>query len=174
MTGRLIDSNERKQASDASTYFLSFFSPHRSPPRSSPSMNQQLLPPPAVITQMSSNPSIPSSHHSQQQAALLTAQQILASQGVYPQDLIASGLFPYASYHGSLPTAPSPFLLDPRFMHEYASSAVANSEQFKGLVNHSTCRINCSFHSSRTSQRTDAFQSSTPSSSSSNTSSFTS
>lgn len=98
-------------------------------------MNQQLLPPPAVITPLNSNPSIPPSHHSQQQAALLTAQQILASQGVYTQDLIANGLFPYASYHGSLPTAASSFLMDPRFMHEYASSAAANSEQFKGLSN---------------------------------------
>ena len=132
MTGRLIDSNEKKQEPIIWIYSLSLFSPHRSPPRSSPSMNQQLLPPPAVIAPMTSNPSIPPSHHSQQQAALLTAQQILAAQGVYPQDLIASGLFPYASYHGSLPTGASSFLLDPRFMHEYASSAAANSEQFKG------------------------------------------
>jgi hypothetical protein len=55
---------------------------------------------------------------------------LLASSGVYPQDLIASGLLPYASYYGSLP-ASSPFLFDPRLMHEYA--AAANNEQLKGL-----------------------------------------
>jgi len=99
-------------------------------------MSQPLLPPPTAIAPPTSNPSVQSSshsHHSQQQAALL-ASQLFASTGVYPQDLIASGLLPYAaSYYGSLPTS-SPFLFDPRLMHEYATAAAAaNNEQLKGL-----------------------------------------
>jgi hypothetical protein len=97
-------------------------------------MGQTLLPPPTTIAPLTSNPSVqqsPHSHHSQQQAALLAAQQLLASSGVYPQDLIASGLLPYTSYYGSLP-ANAPFLFDPRLMHEYATVA-ANNEQLKGL-----------------------------------------
>ena len=158
--------------------FSFFFSPHRSPPRSSPSMNQQLLPPPSAVAPLTSNPSIPPSHHSQQQATLLAAQQLFASQGVYPQDLIASGLFPYPAYHGSIPTAASPFLFDPRFMHEYASSAAANSEQLKGSKNHSTLSyiygsLSSSSSSSRTTQSSNAFKSSTSSSSFFDTCSFT-
>jgi hypothetical protein len=115
--------------------FLSF-SQHRvgpdqrSPPQSSPSLSQSLLPPPTAIAPPNSNPSLQPSPHSQQQAALL-ASQFFASTGVHPQDLIASGLLPYASYYGSL-QANSPFLYDPRFMHEYATAAAANNEQLKG------------------------------------------
>jgi hypothetical protein len=97
-------------------------------------MGQQLLPPPAAIVPSTSNPSVQSSshsHHSQQQAALL-ASQLFTSQNVYPQDLIASGLLPYTSYYNSLP-ATSPFLFDPRLMHEYANAAAANNEQLKGF-----------------------------------------
>ena len=96
-------------------------------------MGQTLLPPPATIAPPTSNPSVQQSshqHHSQQ-AALLAASQLLASSGVYPQDLIASGLLPYAPYYSSLPTN-APFLFDPRLMHEYATAA-ANNEQLKGL-----------------------------------------
>jgi hypothetical protein len=67
-------------------------------------------------------------HPSQQQAAILAASQLLASSGMYSQELLASGLLPYSPYYGSLPGAP--FFIDPRVMQEFAAAA-ANSEQIK-------------------------------------------
>jgi hypothetical protein len=114
-----------------------YFSQSRHPseqrsPSQSASSNQQLLPPPTAIVPPTSNPSGQSSshpHHSQQQAALLAASQLLASSGMYSQELLASGLLPYSPYYGSLPGAP--FFMDPRLMHEFA--AAANNEQLKNL-----------------------------------------
>lgn len=97
-------------------------------------MGQQLLPPPTAIATSNSNSSVPPSpHHHQQQAALLAASQLLAS-GVYPQELLSSGLIPYPSYYGSSATNPQ-FLFDQRLMHEYANAAAAaaNNEQLKGM-----------------------------------------
>ena len=111
-------------------------SEQRSP--SQPSSNtQQLLPPPTAIVPPPSNSSIQSSsssavhsHHSQQQqAALLAASQILASSGMHPQELLASGLLPYPHYYNSLPGAS--FYVDPRLMHDF--TAAANNEQLKNL-----------------------------------------
>lgn len=104
-------------------------SEQRSPsqPTSVASNNQQLLPPPTAIAPPTSNPSIQSSPHSQQ--AALLASQILASSGVYTQDLLSSGLLPYSHYYGSMPGAS--FYLDPRLMHEL--NAVANNDQIKNL-----------------------------------------
>jgi hypothetical protein len=107
-------------------------SEQRSPSQSS-TTNQQLLPPPTAIAPPTSNPSHPSathSHHSQQQqAVLLAATQMLASSGMYPQDLLTSGLLPYSHYYGSLPGAS--FYVDPRLMHDFTTAA--NNEQFKNL-----------------------------------------
>lgn len=89
------------------------------------SPSQQLLPPPTAIVPPSSS----SSSHSQQQAALLAASQILASSGMYPQDLLNSGLLPYSHYYGSLPG--NSFYVDPRLMHEFNSAT--NNEQLKNL-----------------------------------------
>jgi hypothetical protein len=102
-----------------------------------------LLPPPSAIVPPTSNSSVQASHHSQQQAALL-AQQLFATQGVYPQDLIASGLLPYAPYYGSLPNT-SPFLFDPRLMHEYATAA-ANNEQLKAEQHKAALRLSRQHH----------------------------
>jgi hypothetical protein len=118
-------------------------SEQRSPSQlSSSSTNQQLLPPPTAIAPPTSNSSIQSSsssshpHHSQQQqqqqqqqAVLLAASQMLASSGMYPQELLTSGLLPYSHYYGSLPGAS--FYVDPRLMHDYTT--VANNEQLKNL-----------------------------------------
>jgi hypothetical protein len=109
-------------------------SEQRSPSHSSSTANnQQLLPPPTAIVPPSSNPSIQSSSHShhsqQQQAAILAASQILASSGMYPQELLTSGLLPYPHYYGSLPGAS--FYMDSRLMHDFAT--VANNEQLKNL-----------------------------------------
>ncbi|CAF0787976.1 unnamed protein product [Rotaria sordida] len=105
-------------------------SEQRSPSQSS-SNNQQLLPPPTAIVPSTSNPSIQSSSHSQQQqqAALLAASHILASSGVYPQELLTGGLLPYPHYYNSLPGAS--FYIDPRLMHDLTT--VANNEQLKNL-----------------------------------------
>lgn len=92
------------------------------------SNNYQLLPPPAAIVPPTSNPSVQSSAHSQQ-AALLAASQLLASSGVYPQELLASGLLPYPHYYRSLPGAP--FYMDPHLMHDLTTAA--NNEQLKNL-----------------------------------------
>ncbi|CAF4024670.1 unnamed protein product, partial [Rotaria magnacalcarata] len=101
-----------------------------SPSQISPPMGQSLLPPPATIAAPGSNAPVPSSpHHHAQQAAMITASQLLASSGVYPQDLLSNSLLPYASYYGSSPSN-APFLFDPRFMHEFATAA-ANNEQLK-------------------------------------------
>jgi hypothetical protein len=104
----------------------------RSPSQSS-SANQQLLPPPTAIAPPSSNPSLSSSshpHHSpQQQAVLLAASQMLASSGMYPQELLTSGLLPYSHYYGSLPGAS--FYVDPRLMHDFTTAT--NNEQLKNL-----------------------------------------
>lgn len=50
---------------------------------------------------------------------------------MYTQDILNSGLLPYAPYYGALPPG-TPFLIDPRLMHEYAAAA-ANNEQMKGF-----------------------------------------
>ena len=102
-------------------------SEQRSPSQTSSSSSQQLLPPPTAIVPPSSSSS--SSHHSQQQAALLAASQILASSGMYPQDLLNSGLLPYSHYYGSLPG--NSFYDDPRLMHEFNSAT--NNAQLKNL-----------------------------------------
>lgn len=113
-------------------------SPHRAgpdqrpPTQASPSMNQPLLPPPTTIGPPSSSSSLqssPHSHHTSQQAALIAATQLLATNGVRPQDLLVSGFLPYPSYYGALPTPPA-LLYDPRYMHDYATAA--NSDQLKG------------------------------------------
>lgn len=105
-------------------------SEQRSPSQSS-SASQQLLPPPTAIVPPSSNSS--HSHHSQQQqqAVLLAASQMLASSGMYPQDLLNSGLLPYSHYYGPMPGAP--YYVDPRLMHDLASAAAVNNEQLKHL-----------------------------------------
>ena len=66
----------------------------------------------------------------QQQAALVAASQLLASSGMYSQELLASGLLQYSPYYNSLVNAP--FFLEPRLMHELAAAA-ANNEQMKNL-----------------------------------------
>ena len=53
---------------------------------------------------------------------------------MYAQELLNSGILPYAPYYGALPPG-APFLLDPRLMHEYAAAA-ANNEQMKGFQRH--------------------------------------
>jgi hypothetical protein len=107
-------------------------SEQRSPSQSS-SSNQQLLPPPTAIAPPTSNPSLSSSshpHHSQQQqAVLLAASQMLASSGMYPQELLNSGLLPYSHYYGSLPGAN--YYVDPRLMHDFTTAT--NNEQLKNL-----------------------------------------
>jgi len=108
-------------------------SEQRSPSQSS-SNTQQVLPPPTAIVPATSNSSLQSSsshsHHSQQQqAALLAASQILASSGMHPQELLASGLLPYPHYYNSLPS--TSFYADPRLMHDFTT--VANNEQLKNL-----------------------------------------
>jgi hypothetical protein len=116
---------------DAVYYFRQSRHPseQRSPSQSSSSSaTQQLLPPPTAIVPPTSNPSIQSSSHShhsqqQQQAVLLAASQMLASSGMYPQELLNSGLLPYSHYYGSLPGAS--FYVDPRLMHDF------NNEQLK-------------------------------------------
>jgi hypothetical protein len=125
-------------------FLFIYFSQHRSPPQPSPSLSQQLLPPPAAIVPPTSNPSVQPSHHSQQQAALL-AQQLFGTQGVYPQDLIASGILPYASYYGSLPNT-APYLFDTRFMHEYANAAAASNEQLKAEHHKAAMRLSRQHH----------------------------
>ena len=114
-------------------------SEQRSPSQSSTSSisnTQQLLPPPTAIHPTASNPSLQSSpaaahsqHTQQQQAALLAASQILASSGMHPQELLASGLLPYPHYYNSIPGAS--FYVDPRLMHDF--TAAANNEQLKNL-----------------------------------------
>ncbi|CAF0926148.1 unnamed protein product [Adineta ricciae] len=113
-------------------------SEQRSPSQSSTSSisnTHQLLPPPTAIHPTASNPSLQSSpsahsqHTQQQQAALLAASQILASSGMHPQELLASGLLPYPHYYNSIPGAS--FYVDPRLMHDF--TAAANSEQLKSL-----------------------------------------
>ena len=105
-------------------------SEQRSPSQPS-SASQQLLPPPTAIAPPTSNP-----HHSQQQqqqqqqqAVLLAASQMLASSGMYPQELLNSGLLPYSHYYG--PLSGASYYVDPRLMHDFASAA--NSEQLKHL-----------------------------------------
>lgn len=103
-------------------------SEQRSPSQPS-STSQQLLPPPTAIIPSTSN-----SHHSQQQqqqAVLLAASQMLASSGMYPQELLNSGLLPYPHYYGPIPGAP--YYVDPRLMHDLASAAAVNNEQLKHL-----------------------------------------
>ena len=113
-------------------------SEQRSPSQSA-STNQQLLPPPTAIAPPTSNSALSSSssshsHHSQQQqqqqqAALLAASQMLASSGMYPQELLTGGLLPYSHYYGPLPGAS--YYVDPRLMHDFATAA--NNEQIKHL-----------------------------------------
>jgi hypothetical protein len=50
---------------------------------------------------------------------------------MYSQELLASGLLPYASYYNSLATG-APYFIDQRLMHEYA--AATNNEQLKSLA----------------------------------------
>ncbi|CAF0840416.1 unnamed protein product [Adineta ricciae] len=118
----------------------------RSPSQPSPAMNQPLLPPPSTIGPPTGSPSVSSlqhSHHSQQQAAILAASQFLASNGVYSQDILTNSLLPYTSYYGSLPPT-SPFLFDPRLMHEYA--AANNSEQLKAEHHKAAMRFSRHHH----------------------------
>jgi hypothetical protein len=132
---------------DAVYYFRQSRHPseQRSPSQSSSaSTNQQLLPPPTAIVPPTSNPSIQSSSHShhsqqqqqQQQAVLLAASQMLASSGMYPQELLNSGLLPYSHYYGSLPGAS--FYVDPRLMHDFTNEQLKTLRSNRHLPHTST------------------------------------
>jgi hypothetical protein len=54
---------------------------------------------------------------------------MLASSGMYPQELLTSGLIPYPHYYNSLPGAS--FYVDPRLMRDFPT--VTNNEQLKNL-----------------------------------------
>jgi hypothetical protein len=120
-------------------------SEQRSPSQSSSSSaTQQLLPPPTAIVPPTSNSSIQSSAHShhsqqqqqQQQAVLLAASQMLASSGMYPQELLNSGLLSYPHYYGSLPGAS--FYVDPRLVHDFTNEQLKNLRSNRHIPPHTS------------------------------------
>ena len=90
-------------------------------------INSASLPPPAAIVSSASNPSVPSAAHPHH--AQVASNFLPTSSGMYAQELLTSGLLPFAQYYGSLPPG-AQFLFDPRAMRDYAV-ATANSEQMK-------------------------------------------